>query len=62
MGKSAARKGDRIVSSTPGDIHILMVPSPGGPVPTPFPHACSAVIKDKCIDSVKVYGDRKSVV
>ena len=35
MGKPAARMGDSIVNL--GDIHIVLIPSPGGPVPTPQP-------------------------
>jgi len=34
MGKPAAKQGDKITAT---DTHILMVPSPGGPVPTPTP-------------------------
>lgn len=34
MGPPAAKQGDKIVGT---DIHIIMVPSPGGPVPTPTP-------------------------
>ena len=34
MGKIAAKQGDKIQAT---DTHILMVPSPGGPVPTPTP-------------------------
>jgi len=34
MGQPAAKQGDKIVAT---DIHILMVPTPGGPVPTPTP-------------------------
>ena len=33
-GKPAAKQGDKIVGI---DTHVLMVPSPGGPVPTPTP-------------------------
>lgn len=35
MGQPAARFGDSIVNE--GDIHIVLVSSPGGPVPTPQP-------------------------
>ncbi len=35
MTKPAAKQGDQIVAT---DIHIVMIPSPGGPVPTPLPH------------------------
>jgi uncharacterized Zn-binding protein involved in type VI secretion len=34
MGKIAAKQGDKITAT---DTHILLVPSPGGPVPTPTP-------------------------
>ena len=45
MGKMAARKGDHIVSASPGDVHIVLVPSPvGAPVPTPTPHPCTSII------------------
>lgn len=33
-GKPAAKQGDKIVAV---DTHIVMVPSPGGPIPTPTP-------------------------
>lgn len=35
MGQPAARMNDPVQAT---DIHIIMVPSPGGPVPTPTPH------------------------
>ncbi|WP_211463554.1 PAAR domain-containing protein [Collimonas silvisoli] len=35
MGMAAAKTGDSIVNAA--DIHIVLVPSPGGPVPTPQP-------------------------
>lgn len=35
MGMPAAKMGDSIVNAA--DIHIVLVPSPGGPVPTPQP-------------------------
>ena len=34
MGKPAAREGDMVMGV---DTHIVMIPSPGGPVPTPLP-------------------------
>jgi uncharacterized Zn-binding protein involved in type VI secretion len=34
VGQPAARQNDPVVAT---DTHILMVPSPGGPVPTPTP-------------------------
>lgn len=35
MGPPAAKQGDQITAT---DTHIIMIPSPGGPVPTPLPH------------------------
>jgi uncharacterized Zn-binding protein involved in type VI secretion len=34
MSKPGAKQGDRIVAT---DTHIVLMPSPGGPVPTPTP-------------------------
>jgi len=34
MGAPGAKQGDRIIGV---DTHIVLVPSPGGPVPTPMP-------------------------
>jgi len=34
MGQPAAKKGDKVIGI---DTHIVMIPSPGGPVPTPVP-------------------------
>lgn len=56
MGQPGAKKTDQITSLTPGDVHIIMVPSPGGPVPTPIPHPCTSIIKDNVADKVKVMG------
>lgn len=35
MAQPAARQGDTVEGV---DVHIVMLPSPGGPVPTPVPH------------------------
>jgi uncharacterized Zn-binding protein involved in type VI secretion len=35
MAQPAAKQGDQVVAV---DTHIIMIPSPGGPVPTPLPH------------------------
>ena len=59
MGKPGAKKTDQIVS--PGDVHIIMVPSPGGPVPTPIPHPCTSIITDGVADKVKVMGQPGAV-
>lgn len=41
MGQPAARQNDPVMGT---DIHIVMVPSPGGPVPTPLPHPFSGTL------------------
>jgi RHS repeat-associated protein len=61
MGQPGAKKNDQIVSATPGDVHIIMVPSPGGPVPTPIPHPCASIINDGCAEKVKVMGQPGAV-
>lgn len=35
MGQPGAKQGDMIQAT---DIHIVMIPTAGGPVPTPLPH------------------------
>jgi uncharacterized Zn-binding protein involved in type VI secretion len=59
MGKPAAKANDRVVGV---DTHIVMVPSPGGPVPTPLPHPFSAMINGGTISSVKIGGQAAAVV
>ena len=41
MGQLAAKQGDFIQGT---DTHITMVPSPGGPVPTPGPYVFNGII------------------
>ena len=41
MGQPAAKQGDRVTAT---DTHIIMVPSPGGPVPTPIPHPFNGIL------------------
>ncbi len=53
MGKPAAKQGDKIVAT---DIHIIMVPTPGGPVPTPIPHPFSGTILDGLSKDVFIGG------
>lgn len=49
----AAKQGDQVVAV---DIHIVMVPSPGGPVPTPLPHPFSGMLDGSLSSNVNVMG------
>lgn len=53
MGQPAAKQGDRIIAT---DIHIIMIPSPGGPVPTPLPHPFSGMIGGNLSSNVNIMG------
>jgi uncharacterized Zn-binding protein involved in type VI secretion len=53
MGQPAAKQGDQITAT---DIHIILIPSPGGPVPTPLPHPFSGVIGGDLSPNVNVMG------
>ena len=53
MGQPAAKKGDRIVGV---DTHIIMIPSPGGPIPTPLPHPFMGMIDGDLSSDVKIAG------
>jgi len=53
MGQPAAKQGDQIVGV---DTHIVMIPSPGGPVPTPLPHPFSGLIDGSLSSDVKIMG------
>ena len=51
MGQPAAKQNDTIVAT---DTHIVMVPSPGGPVPTPLPHSFKGIINNNLSDDVNI--------
>jgi uncharacterized Zn-binding protein involved in type VI secretion len=53
MGQPAAKQGDQILAI---DTHIVMVPSPGGPVPTPLPHPFVGIISGGLSSDVKIMG------
>lgn len=54
MGQPAARFGDSIVNA--GDIHIVLIPSPGGPVPTPQPCPFNGKIELNVSTNVRING------
>ncbi len=53
MGLPAAKQGDQISAV---DIHIIMIPTPGGPVPTPLPHPFMGIIDNILSPDVKIMG------
>lgn len=53
MGMPAAKQGDRVEAT---DIHIVLIPSPGGPVPTPLPNPFSGLINSGCSENVMIEG------
>ena len=53
MGMPAAKQGDKIVAT---DIHIVMIPSPTGQVPTPLPHPFNGTIDSSLSQNVKIMG------
>jgi len=44
------------------DTHIIMVPSPGGPVPTPIPHPFTGILDGSLSPDVKIMGMAAAVV
>ncbi len=48
-----AKQGDQVVGT---DTHIVMVPSPGGPVPTPMPLPFTGKIVGNCSTNVMIGG------
>ena len=58
MGQPAAKQGDQVVAT---DIHIEMVPSPGGPVPTPLPNPFSGQLDGSLSSDVQVEGKAAAV-
>jgi uncharacterized Zn-binding protein involved in type VI secretion len=59
VGKPAAKQGDQIVAT---DTHIIMIPTPGGPVPTPLPHPFMGQIDGDLSSDVKIEGKAAAVV
>lgn len=51
MGQPAAKQGDQITAM---DTHIIMIPSPGGPVPTPLPHPFNGMLDGNLSSNVRI--------
>ena len=58
MGQPAAKEGDQILAT---DTHIIMIPSPGGPVPTPLPHPFIGQIDGSLSSDVNIAGKPAAV-
>lgn len=58
MGQPAAKQGDKVVAT---DIHIVMIPSPGGPVPTPLPHPFVGQLDGSLSKDVNIEGKPAAV-
>jgi uncharacterized Zn-binding protein involved in type VI secretion len=58
MAQPAAKQGDQIMAT---DTHIVMIPSPGGPVPTPLPHPFAGVIDGSLSSDVNIEGKQAAV-
>lgn len=55
----AAKKNDQIVGS---DIHIVMVPTPTGTIPTPLPHPFMGIISGGLSSDVNIMGQPAATV
>jgi len=51
MGQPAAKQGDMVTGT---DVHIILIPSPGGPVPTPMPMPFSGIIQSAVSPTVNI--------
>jgi uncharacterized Zn-binding protein involved in type VI secretion len=58
MGQPAAKQGDQIAAT---DTHIVMIPSPGGPIPTPLPNPFTGMIDGSLSSSVNIQGKPAAV-
>ena len=59
MGQPAANAASQVTAI---DTHIVLVPSPGGPVPTPLPHPFAGTLDGGLVSSVNIAGQPAAVV
>lgn len=59
MGKPAATQGDMVVGI---DIHVVMIPSPGGPIPTPLPSPFVGQLSDVLSATVMIDNQAVAIV
>jgi uncharacterized Zn-binding protein involved in type VI secretion len=53
MAQPVARQTDQVTAM---DVHVVLVPSPGGPAPTPLPHPFSGTLQSNLVPTVLVNG------
>ncbi len=53
MGQPAAKQGDQVMAT---DTHIVMIPSPGGPIPTPLPNPFVGMLDGSLSTNVNIQG------
>lgn len=59
MSQPAATLGSQVVAT---DVHIVLVPTPGGPAPTPMPMPFAGQITGGTVASVRIMGQPAAVV
>ena len=59
MGQPGAKQNDQVIAT---DTHMAMVPTPGGPVPTPLPHPFTGKISGGTVATVRIGGSPAAVV
>lgn len=59
MGQPAAKMGDKVVAV---DTHIYMIPTPGGPVPTPLPSPFNGMLQLGLSTNVMIEGKPAATV
>jgi uncharacterized Zn-binding protein involved in type VI secretion len=58
VGQPAAKQGDKVMAT---DTHIVMIPTPGGPVPTPLPHPFVGQLDGSLSSDVNIEGKAAAV-
>ena len=58
MGQPAAKQGDQVMAT---DTHIIMISTPGGPVPTPLPHPFAGMLDGSLSSDVNIEGKPAAV-
>lgn len=59
MGQPAASAASQVMAI---DTHVVMIPSPGGPIPTPLPSPFMGPLNSGLVPTVKIAGQPAAVV